>query len=254
MNFSKFNLSKKNIFILGSEGLIGKKTSEVLYLHGAKLICIDKISKKKIKKKNYYYQRIDISNLKIFKKQVEKLYGQFGVPDVFINCSYPKTMDWKNNSFKKINLKSFKKNIDIHLNSFAWTAKIIADSMSKRKRGSIILLSSIYGLVGQKPFIYENTKMSESMTYSIIKGGINTLTKQMSAYYGKYNIRVNAICPGGIFNNQEKKFVKEYIINTPLKRMATPEDIAYSIVFLASDASSYITGIQMPIDGGWTAI
>ena len=125
--------------------------------------------------------------------------------------------------------------------------------MSKRKKGSIILLSSIYGLVGQKPFIYENTKMSESMTYSIIKGGINTLTKQMSAYYGKYNIRVNAICPGGIFNNQEK-FVKEYIINTPLKRMATPEDIAYSIVFLASDASSYITGIQMPIDGGWTAI
>ena len=113
-------------------------------------------------------------------------------------------MDWKNNSFKKINLKSFKKNIDIHLNSFAWTAKIIADSMSKRKKGSIILLSSIYGLVGQKPFIYENTKMSESMTYSIIKGGINTLTKQMSAYYGKYNIRVNAICPGGIFNNQEK--------------------------------------------------
>ena len=90
------------------------------------------------------------------------------------------------------------------------------------------------------------------MTYSVIKGGINTLTKQMSSYYGKYKIRVNCICAGGIYNKQSKKFVNRYKSKTSLGRMANAEDVAYSSIFLASDASSYITGSLFMLDGGWT--
>ena len=179
-----------------------------------------------------------------------------GTPDIFINCSYPRTSDWKNNSFKKININSYKKNIDIHLNSFVWTAKIAADNMEKaNQEGSIILLSSIYGLVGQDTSIYKDTKMTESMTYSVIKGGINNLTRQMASYYGKSNIRVNSICPGGIQEkNHNKKFVKKYLEKVPLKRFCKSSDVAANVLFLSSNASSYVTGTMMIVDGGWTAI
>ncbi len=92
------------------------------------------------------------------------------------------------------------------------------------------------------------------MTYSAIKGGIINLTRYLASYFGKYNIRVNNICPGGIFDNQDKDFVKNYSKKTPLKRMGQPEEIAPAVLFLASEASSYVTGITLMVDGGWTAI
>ena len=95
---------------------------------------------------------------------------EFGCPDVFINCSYPRTKDWNQCSFKKVSLKRMTKNIEIHMNSYAWISKIVADEMVKTKTaGSIVNLNSIYGLLGQDLNIYEGTIMKESMPYSIIK-------------------------------------------------------------------------------------
>lgn len=251
---SKFNLKNKLVFVLGGDGLIGRKTTELLVKHGSKVVSIDKIHRGKKKKlNNTKLEIIDVSKTIKLEENIDKLIRKYKVPDVFINCSYPRTSDWQNNSFNDIKLNSYKKNIDIHLNSYVWSAKIIADKMKIKKRGSIILLSSIYGVVAQDSSIYKNTNMQESMTYSVIKGGINTLTKQLSSYYGKYNIRVNCICAGGVYNKQNKKFVNRYIKKTPLGRMASADDIAYSSIFLASDASSYITGSSFMVDGGWTS-
>lgn len=253
MNYKKkFDLSNKTVFVLGGCGLIGKEASKALIEFGAKVVVID-LNIKKINKK-IFYEKVNISNFNNLSKNINKLVKKYKVPDIFINCTYPKTKDWKNNSFKKINIYSYKKNIDMHLNSYAWSAKLIADNMKKNKKGSIILLSSIYGVVGQDLSIYEGTKMQESMSYAVIKGGVNNLTKQMASYYGKYQIRINALCAGGVFDNQNKKFVKSYKKKVPLKRMATSSDIALSIIFLASDASSYITGTTFMVDGGWTSI
>ena len=123
------------------------------------------------------------------------------------------------------------------------------------------MLSSIYGFLGQNMEMYKNTKMRENMNYSIIKGGIINLTRQLASYYGKFNIRVNTISPGGIIGSakglsktQDIKFVKNYSKLTPLKRMGKPEEIASAIIFLASDSSSYITGSNLIIDGGWSII
>ncbi len=127
----------------------------------------------------------------------------------------------------------------------------------KRKKGSIILLGSIYGVVGQDTQIYINTGMSENIAYSVIKGGITNFTKQMASYYGKFNIRINCICPGGVqdkINTKNKNFIKNYRKRVPLKRLAKSEEIANVILFFSSDASSYVTGNIMMVDGGWTSI
>ena len=254
----KFKLKNKLAFVVGS-GLIGLKIINAFLEAEAKVILIDKIKNNtsSLKKNNKFkFEKIDISNINLIEKKYHLLTKKYGVPHVFVNCSYPKTKDWKQNSFSKIKADSFSKNINLHLNTFSWLAKIVADSMIRNKiKGSIIQLSSIYGVVGQNLNIYEGTNMKESMTYSVIKGGINNLTRQMASYYGKYGIRVNSLCAGGVEDKKQvKRFKKNYSKNVPMRRLAKSEEIALSALFLSSDASSYITGTSFMVDGGWTAI
>ena len=127
--------------------------------------------------------------------------------------------------------------------------------MKKNKiYGSIILLNSIYGLVGQSPELYKGSRIKENMTYSIIKGGLINFTKQLAVFYGRNNIRVNSICSGGILDKQNSIFKKNYINKTLLKRMGNPQDISGAVAYLASESSSYVTGTNLIVDGGWTAI
>jgi len=92
------------------------------------------------------------------------------------------------------------------------------------------------------------------MAYTAIKGGIVNLGRFLASYFGEYNVRVNTVCPGGVFDNQDPAFVEKYSKRTPLGRMAYPQDIAGVVVFLASEAAAYITGAVIMVDGGWTAI
>ena len=249
---NSFKLTNKLAFVVGGNGLIGREVVNVLIGAGAKVIIIDNVKKKEIK--NAIYEKIDITKLNHLTQNITRLIKKYKVPDCFINCSYPKTKDWSTNSYKKIKIQSFQKNISNHMNSFVWFAKIIADKMKSKKKGSIVQLSSIYGILGQDVALYKDTDMSESMSYATIKGGITNSVRSMAAYYGKYNIRVNALCPGGVKDKQNVKFIKRYIKKTPLNRMADPEDIANACLFLLSDASSYITGTTLLIDGGWSCI
>ena len=135
------------------------------------------------------------------------------------------------------------------------------DMVKSKIKGSIINLNSIYGLLGQDLKIYEKTAMKENMTYSIIKGGITNLTRQMASYYGRHKIRVNTISLGGITgpvaeksNSQNPIFINQYNKKVPLGRLGEPSEAASAVLFLASDAASYITGATLMVDGGWTAI
>ena len=253
-----FNLSKKIVFIVGSNGLIGDEIVKSCLDADAKIVCFD-IKKNKIQYKNnskIFFEKFNVENLDKADVFFTKIIKKYGTPNCFINTSYPKTKDWSKNSYKKITLKSFKQNVLIHMNSYIWIAKIIADLMirNKIKNGSIVQLSSIYGILGQDRELYKNTKMSESMSYSAIKGGINNSIRSMAAYYGKYNIRINSVCAGGVFDSQNKIFVKRYNKKTPLGRMANPDEIATSCLFLLSNASSYITGTNLIVDGGFSIL
>jgi len=183
---------------------------------------------------------------------VKKIIDKEKKIDIWINCAYPRTDDWLE-EFEDIKYESWKKNIDMHLNGYFLCCQQIVKQMKKQKNGSIINFSSIYGIVGPDHSIYKGTNKSMPAAYSAIKGGIITFTKYLSTYYAKHGIRVNAICPGGIYDQQPKVFVKKYEEKTPMKRMGKPEEIAGPVIFLASDASSYITGHVLVVDGGWTA-
>ncbi len=124
--------------------------------------------------------------------------------------------------------------------------------MKEQGEGSIINMDSIYGLLGPKFYIYEGTVMTKPAAYVAIKGGIINLSRYLAAYLGQHNVRVNTICPGGVFDNQPEKFIDAYTKNTPLNRMACKEDIVGPVLFLASDASRYITGQTLVVDGGWS--
>ena len=253
-----FNLSQKTVFIVGSNGLIGREIVEACLDAEAKIICFDVKKNKTYFKNNkkIFFEKLNVENLQNINVFFSKIIKKYGPPNCFVNTSYPKTKDWSKNSYKKISLKSFNKNILMHMNSYIWIAKIIADLMIKNKvkNGSIVQLSSIYGILGQDSNLYKNTKMSESMSYAAIKGGINNSIRSMAAYYGAKNIRINSICAGGVYDSQDKIFIKRYNKKTPLGRMAKPSEIAMSSLFLLSNASSYITGTNLVVDGGFSIL
>lgn len=259
---NNFDFSKKIVYLLGGSGLIGSKTSKLYSELNANLVILDKKKpESSLDKKKYNFVKIDLKNLD--KINFTKIFRDYGIPDVFINTSYPRDKYWHLSSFKKLNLKILKSNINLHLNSYAWTAKIFADAMVKnKKKGNIILLSSIYGLVGQNLNLYKNTDMQENSIYSIMKSGIINYVRQMSSYYGDKGIRVNSISPGGLYGHnasslsktQNKTFLKKYCAQTPLSRLGYADEIASSIVFLSSENSSYTTGANLIIDGGITSI
>ena len=267
---NKFNLNNKIAYVVGGLGLIGKEVSIAFASAGAETIVLDinnKEAKKFLKKSSdqgydLKYKYLNCAKIKNLNNNFSQILDQFQIPDIFINCSYPRTKDWDKNSFKKIILKSLQENVDIQMNSSAWLNRLVAESMlNKNKKGSIIQLGSIYGMLGQDNTIYKNTNMHENMTYSLIKGGLTNLTRQMASYYGKYNIRVNTLCPGGIFGHvagkntkQDKNFIKNYSNKVPLKRLGKANEVALAALFLASEASSYITGTTLIVDGGITAI
>ena len=256
----KIKLTDKKVYILGGFGLMGSKVVTNTLSVGAKVVIFD--IKKKQTQKGVKYEKFDCSRLENLEKNFNKIIKRLGCPDVFINCSYPITNDYNQCSFNKITLKRMAKNVAIHMNSYAWLAKIVAEKMVKNNiKGSIINLNSIYGLLGQDLNIYEKTTMQENMPYSLIKGGLVNLTRQMASYYGRFGIRVNNICSGGLkghvagkSDTQEKQFIKNYEKKVPLKRLGNSEEVANVVTFIASDAASYITGSNILVDGGWTII
>jgi NAD(P)-dependent dehydrogenase (short-subunit alcohol dehydrogenase family) len=126
--------------------------------------------------------------------------------------------------------------------------------MAKQSFGSVVNITSIYGIVGPDFGVYEGTKMTMPAAYSAIKGGVINFSRYLASYYGKFGIRVNCVSPGGIFDNQPVQFVTNYEAKVPMKRMGLPKDISPTISFLLSEGSSYITGQNIVVDGGWTAI
>ena len=167
----KSNNINKTAFVIGGLGLIGLEVSKALSDSGAKVLIID-IQKPDVATKNLLKQkRINFEKIvyksdgMFFKKDFFQIIKKHSTPDIFINCAYPKTKNWKNNNFDKIIFKELKENINLHLIFFCWFAKLIADQMKKKKKfGSIIQIGSIYGLLGQDMSLYKKTNLRENVS------------------------------------------------------------------------------------------
>jgi len=148
---------------------------------------------------------------------------------------------------------SCKQNIIKNQESSHSCQKFVA-TMAAQGAGSIINISSIYGVVSNDPSLYEGTVMKQPPTYNFVKAGMINYTRHLACYYGKQGVRANCISPGGYANNQPQPFVDAYCKRAPLGRLLDHDDIQGAVVFLASDASRYVTGHNLMVDGGWTAI
>lgn len=246
----KKKLEKKIIIITGGNGLLGAVIVEKIKSEGAICINFDVDHETNDDLSNI---ACDITNEDSINVALSLVISKYNRIDGLVNNAYPRTKDW-GNKFEDIELNSWKQNVDWQLNSYFYMSQQVAIQMGKQKSGSIINMASMYGVVAPDFTVYDGTNMTTPAAYSAIKGGLINLTRYIAAYFGPQQVRVNAVSPGGIFDNQNEIFVKNYEKKVPLRRMGTPEDIAPSVVFLLSDESSYITGQNLIIDGGWTSI
>ena len=256
MNKLSFNLKNKNIILTGGLGFLGKQITDALIEEGANIFIIDI---KNIRKQRLFkYFKSDITN----ESDLKKILGYFELKkikiDVLINNAAVDYNPSKTNKsiLKLENLPNeiWDKDINVGLKGSYLCTKIFGSYMSKFKNGSIINVSSDLGIIAPDQRIYKKSGFTKPVTYSVVKHGIIGLTKYTASYWGKKNLRCNAIAPGGIFNNQDRSFVKRINKLIPLQRMAKKKEYNGLILFLCSDLSSYLTGSIIVADGGRTII
>ena len=272
MNYEKetqkiFNIEGKTIILTGSAGRVGHQFAHTLSKSGANVVLIDKESSKNLKlvseKKKKYNTKpiafnIDITNsLELDKvvKDVMKIYKKI---DVLINNAHfvPRVHPKRDAPFEKYPLDLWENVISDNFKGVFLCSQKIGETMAKRKKGVIVNISSIYGLVGPDQRIYGNSRLNSPAYYSVTKGGLVNLTRYLASYWRCKNIRVNTLTLGGIFDKKlhtNKEFVKKYSERTMVNRMSNLDDYNGAILFLSSDASSYMTGANLIVDGGWTA-
>lgn len=243
-------MKDKVIIVSGGSGLLGKEIVQTLRLKGAMVINFDL----EPSEEDVEYIECDITNDDSIKKSFEFSLKKFGKLDGLVNNAYPRTKDWGTNSFEFENLDSWRVNVNWQMNSYVACCQEAIKIMLKQNCGSIVNITSIYGVVGNDFTIYEGTNITPPAAYSAIKGGLINFTRYLASKYGTKGIRANCVSPGGIFNFQQDAFVKSYENKVPLKRMGKPDDIAPGVAFLLSDDAKYITGHNLIIDGGWTVI
>ena len=256
MKKTSFKLAGKNILITGGSGFLGTQIINALINERANIFVID-IRKPKEKKFIKFF-RSDITKEKelikivnFFKKNKKKI-------DVLINnasINYsPKNLKKNNFKFENFSNDLWDKDLSVGLKGSYICTKVFGSYMSKVKKGVILNVSSDLGIIAPDQRIYKKTNFIKPVTYSVVKHGIIGLTKYTASYWGKKNIRCNAIAPGGIFNNQDKSFVRKINQLIPMGRMAKKNEYNGLILFLCSDLSSYITGSVVIADGGRTII
>ena len=269
-----FNLKNKIIVITGGSGFLGSEFSSTLSDVGAIPIILDKnnaslelLKKKFIKKKQRgFFFLVDLNNETKVNVVINSIIKKYRKIDCLINAAGLTGEDMlktDSNFFEKFENYDFKlwqKSLNGNLSSTFILTKSVAKHMLKRKKGSIINIASDVGIISPDHRIYEADKkinykgvnFNTPLSYSVAKSGIISMTRYLATYWAKKGIRVNCVSPAGVYKKHNKKFVKQLSERIPLGRMAKPEELNGAIIYLCSNASSYVTGHNLVVDGGRT--
>ena len=267
-----FDLTGRVAVITGGAGLLGPRHAEALAEFGAILVLLDrKAEGEKIAKaiaKKYKTKalglRCDITKKAALEKAFPLILKKFGRVDILINnaANNPAvkadgfSQNWSR--LENFPLSAWEDDLAVGLTGAFLASQVFGSYMAKKGRGVILNISSDLGVIAPDQRIYRKPGLApgeqpvKPVTYSVLKHGILGLTKYLASYWAEEGIRVNAISPGGVYNNQPPDFVEKLIAHVPLKRMANVDEHRAAIVFLVSDASSYMTGANLIIEGGRT--
>ena len=267
-----FTLEKKVIVVTGAAGLLGYEYCKaIIHAKGLPILLdIDEsLIQNKVQDLKQEYPNcncdgyvVDITNENLVQKNCAEIISKYGKIDGLINnaANNPKIEDNDEINFSRLenfNVNVWQNDLNIGLLGSFLCIKYYGFEISKNPQGgSIINISSDLGVIAPNQNLYKKEGVSEGLqsvkpvTYSVIKHGINGLTKYVSTYWADKNVRCNSICPGGVFNNQPEDFLNKVSKLIPLGRMAEKEEINGIIIYLLSDASSYVNGSIINIDGG----
>ena len=270
-----FNLDNKVAIVFGGNGYLGKQFCKSLLEYGATVYSCDmnitESEETKALQDNYSERfqmiKVDATSKEELIKLREHITEKDKRVDILVNTTTMKGKDFYS-PFEEVSLEGWNIGLLGNLTIPFLTIQTFIPVMKKQRRGSIINIASHYGIVGNDQRIYiganlnnvyvkgdskEKNRIYSHGVYNAAKGGLINFTRYLAAYYGEYNIRVNCISPGGIYNkNENETFLKKYSEKVPLGRKANPDEINGALIFLASDASSYVTGHNLVVDGGYT--
>lgn len=258
-----FILKDKVIVVTGGSGSLGSEFSKALLRSEARVVSVDISEKTSIQASNYMHLQADVTSRYDMERVLDAIHSAWGeVPFGLINNAAldapPSASTEENGPFETYPENSWDQVMMVNTKGTFIPCQVIGGAMAQVGRGSIINISSIYGLVSPDQRIYEyrhakRQKFYKPVAYSVSKSAILNLTRYLATYWGGKNVRVNTLTFGGVFAEQDKRFMEGYTARVPLGRMANKSEYNGAIIFLLSDASSYMTGSNLVMDGGWTA-
>jgi NAD(P)-dependent dehydrogenase (short-subunit alcohol dehydrogenase family) len=270
MNFeSLFDVSGEIVLISGAAGQIGGEYANAFVQRGARVVGLDLFPSERSEAlqvqypERYMFCRCDVTNKATLEQALINIINMIGTPTVLVNNaaidSPPSAPPEENGPFEDYPESSWDKVIDVNLKGVYLCCQVFGAVMAKVGRGSIINVASIYGMVSPDQNLYEYRRQRgesfyKPVAYSASKSGILNLTRYLAVYWAKKGVRVNSLSIAGVFSNQEQAFLDVYCNRIPIGRMANFDEYNGSVLFLASSASRYMTGSNLVVDGGWTAI
>jgi len=257
-----FSLEGKVALVTAGAGpLFGSSISEALVEAGATLITASRSLERntayteELRRQGYdaYGMELDITDISSITALHDQILAQFGRLDILVNSALARV----GGSFETQTPEDWLHSAKGDMVGLFAICKAFVPDMVRQGKGSIINISSIYGVVANDPSLYEGTGMLQPPHYNFVKAGMINFTRHIANYYGKKGVRANCIAPGGYFGDPEEgeePFLSNYKKRCPIGRGLHNEDIKGAVVFLASDASEYVTGITLMVDGGWTTL
>jgi NAD(P)-dependent dehydrogenase (short-subunit alcohol dehydrogenase family) len=268
--FERFRLTGRTAMVTGGAGLLGAEFCKTLAAAGAAVAVLDLDPDRAenvaegIRGGGGQAAAVaaDVTSKDSLEEAAALTRRQLGTVDILVNSAAkdPKFdrahRQGSSNAFEDYPLAAWEEALEVNLTGAFLATQAVVPGMLEQGRGSVINICSTYGLVGPDQRIYQRSGHApefKPVYYSVTKAGILGFTRYLATYYAGKNIRVNALTPGGVFSDHDPEFVERYSAHTLLGRMAEPHEMNSALLFLASDASSYMTGSNLVVDGGWTA-
>lgn len=265
-----FNVKDKIIVITGGLGQLGRQYTKDLMSVGCRVAIIDVVTLSDVHTESEFFEsskrlisiKADVTQRESLENALKIIKEVWGIPHGLVNNaaidSPPDAPIAENGPFENYPVSSWDKILDVNLKGPFLCSQVFGGSMAEVERGSIVNISSIYGMVSPDQRIYdyraqELRNFYKPVTYSVSKSGLLNMTKYLATYWAKKNVRVNTLSLAGVFNNQDAQFLQGYCSRVPVGRMAGVDEYSGALIFLLSKASSYMTGANLVIDGGWTA-